>query len=448
MESDGEMPTGLLSRLSSQPDVSQPLRLAVVGGPASGAQRMIDSRELRIGKASANHVCIADPTVSRFHCVISQTPRGLLLRDLGSTNGTQVGGCWIDRVYVTTGIPIKIGGTILQVFGGDASAPLRLPQPVVEARILGSSEAMQRLLASLPRLASSGVTILIEGETGTGKSVLAELIHQVGPRPDGPFVIVDCGSIPPSLIESELFGHERGSFTGATERRIGAFESAHGGTLFLDEIGELPLAMQPKMLRVLEARTVKRIGSTRPINVDVQVIAASNRDLRGAVASGEFRADLYYRLEAVRLYIPALRDRREDIPLLIEQFARRVNGEVDVRLLDGLKQTLAARAEWPGNVRELRNAVEKALLLGDLGTDQTSMEGMPIAVDGHPFDPARSFRLAKDDAVSAWERRFLVSLIKHANGNLSQAARIAQMDRTHLRELMRRYQITGPTAAA
>jgi transcriptional regulator with GAF, ATPase, and Fis domain len=456
VEPDGEMPTGLLSPLSREG--RHAFRLAVVGGPSSGAQRLIDSRELRIGKASANHLCIPDPTVSRFHCVIEQTPRGLLLRDLGSTNGTQVGGCWVDRVYVAPGVSIKIGSTLLQVLSAEAAAPA----PVVEtvaARLLGSSKAIEKLLASLPKVASSGVTVLIEGETGTGKSVIAELIHQVGPRPQSPFVVVDCGSIPPSLIESELFGHERGSFTGATERRIGAFEAAHGGTIFLDEIGELPLPMQPKLLRALEARTIKRIGSTKEINIDVQVIAATNRDLRGAVARGDFRADLYYRLDALRLHVPPLRERREDVPLLIEQFARKVKRDVDAGLLDFLKRTLAAREEWPGNVRELRNAVEKAVLFGDLGSEPTAPVNMPTPAGGMPtpsgglmptsplprFDGSLSFRLAKDEAIAAWERRFLVSLIEFAKGNLSQAARAAQMDRSHLRELLRRYQIVAPT---
>jgi DNA-binding NtrC family response regulator len=447
MEPDGEMPTGLLSRYSSQAATRHVFRLSVVGGPSNGVQRLIDSRELRIGKAPANHLSVNDPTVSRFHCVIEQTPRGLLLRDLGSTNGTQVGGCWVDRVYIAPGVNIKIGSTTLQVLGADTAAVAPPAEPAAEARLLGNSPAIQRLLNSLPRVAISGVTVLIEGETGTGKSVLAEMIHQVGPRPSSPFVVVDCGAIPPSLIESELFGHERGSFTGATDRQIGAFEAANGGTIFLDEIGELPLLMQPKLLRALEARVIKRVGSTRPIHIDVQVIAATNRDLRGAVTRGDFRPDLYYRLDALRLYMPALRERRDDIPLLIEQFARRIKRDVDAGLIDFLKRTLTAREDWPGNVRELKNAIEKAVLFGDLGTDATSpVSVLAPASTGPRFDGSTSFKLAKDEAIAAWERRFLLSLVEWSNGNLSQAARAAQMDRSHLRELLRRYQILTATA--
>jgi two-component system response regulator GlrR len=456
MEPDGEMPTGLLSRLSSQGTPRPVFRIVVTSGPCAGEQRLIDGRELRIGKAPANHLCIPDPTVSRFHCVLEPTARGLLLRDLGSTNGTQVGGCLIDRVYVGPGITIKIGSCTLQVLAGDTVTPERVVAeagPTPEPRLLGTNPLVHRLLASLPRVASSGVTVLIEGETGTGKSVLAELIHQVGPRPEGPFVVVDCGSIPPSLIESELFGHERGAFTGATERRLGAFEAAHGGTIFLDEIGELPLGMQPKLLRALEARMVKRIGSTKPVHVDVQVIAATNRDLRAAVAAGEFRADLYYRLDALRMYMPALRERREDIPLLIEHFARRIKPDLDTGLLDFLKRTLTAREEWPGNVRELRNAIEKAVLFGDLGSEPTAPVSIAAPTGAGPpptsprFNGNTTFRLAKDEAIAAWERQFLISLLEHAGGNLSQAARAAQMDRSHLRELLRRYQIVAPERA-
>src|SRR4051812_33024240 len=272
-------------------------RVVVVGGPSAGRELRLEERELRIGQAPGNHLCIADPTVSRFHCVIENTARGLLLRDLDSTNGTQVGGCRVERVYLSPLALVQIGSTTLKVIAVNPLAGSPPPESE-ESKMLGTSPRVRQLLASLPRVARSGVTVLLEGETGTGKSLLAELIHQAGPRPGGPFITVDCGAIHPNLIESELFGHERGSFTGAIERRMGAFEAAHGGTIFLDEIGELPLAMQPKLLRALEERSIKRIGAVKPIQVDVRVIAATNRDLREGVGRGEFRADLYYRLEA------------------------------------------------------------------------------------------------------------------------------------------------------
>jgi DNA-binding NtrC family response regulator len=416
-------------------------RIAVTAGRHAGFQRAIDGRELRIGKDPANHLCIPDPSVSRFHCVIERRPRGLLLRDLDSTNGTQLGGHFIECAYLAPRVPFTIGKTTLQVLSGEAA------QPVADksaAQILGHSPAIARLVASLPRVAASAVTVLIEGETGTGKSLLAEQIHKQGPAASGPFVVVDCGAIPPSLIESELFGHEKGAFTGATERRIGAFEAADGGTVFLDEIGELPLTLQPKLLRAIEERTVKRVGSTSSLRIETRVIAATNRDLRASVAAGQFRADLYYRLEAIRLHMPSLRERLQDLPMLIEQFARRLQPGIGPELVADLQRLLGARTEWPGNVRELRNAVEKVLVLGDLGTDETEATPLPPPAPlPASFDGSVSFKMAKEEAVSAWEQAYLASLLRHAKGNLSQAARVVQMDRSHLRELLRRYHLAS-----
>jgi DNA-binding NtrC family response regulator len=428
--------------------------LVVVSGPATGVRRLIDEEEIRVGKAPSNHVCVPDPTVSRFHCVIERTGRGLLLRDLGSFNGTQVGGCWVESAYVAPEIPITIGNSVMQIC--PAEAPRSAPGP----RILGTSPAIQRILALLPRLAGASATVLLEGETGTGKSMIAELIHLMSPRAAGPFVVVDCAALSPALIESELFGHERGAFTGASDRRIGAFEAAQGGTVFLDEIGELPLDLQPKLLRALEERTIRRLGSTQPVRLDLQIIAASNRDLRQAVADGRLRTDLYYRLDVLRMRIPALRDRREDIPQLVEHFWRRTRAEIPESRLSRLKADFSERL-WPGNVRELRNAVERAVLLGEWGTDDLTVERTvddgsvtpppaastletpgPIAAD-ESLLLSVPFRTAKEGAIARWERRYLAALMRRARGSISQAARLAQVDRSHLRDLLRRHQIVG-----
>jgi DNA-binding NtrC family response regulator len=421
------------------PQQGQPAyRITVIGGCRNGTHQRFEGREIRIGKDPSNHLCIPDPTVSRYHCLIERRPRGLLLRDLESTNGTQLGGHWIECAYLSPHVPFTIGDTTLQIELEPAAGLAE------RAHILGHSVATTRLLASLPRVAGSPVTVLIEGETGTGKSLLAELIHRQGPRAEKPFVVVDCGAIPATLIESELFGHERGSFTGAVERHIGAFEAAQGGTLFLDEVGELPLALQPKLLRAIEERTIKRVGSTKPTRIDVRVIAATNRELREAVGAGQFRADLYYRLEAIRLQMPALRERQEDIPALIEQFARRLQPGIGAAVLEDVQRLLAARKDWPGNVRELRNAVEKVLVLGDLGTEPTASAPLPAGAPPE-FDGSRSFKMAKEEAMVAWEQSYLASLLRHAKGNVSQAARVAQMDRSHLRDLLRRYRLAGVT---
>jgi DNA-binding NtrC family response regulator len=412
--------------------------LAVVAGPASGARRLIDEPEIRIGKAATNHFCVPDPTVSRFHCVVERTPRGLMVRDLGSFNGTQVAGCWVESAYLAPNVPIQLGNTVMQLVPADAAEAESTPA-VAGQRLLGSSPAMQRILSILPRLALSGANVLLEGETGTGKSMVAELVHGMGPRAPGPFVVVDCGALAASLVEGELFGHEKGAFTGASERRIGAFEAAEGGTVFLDEIGELPLETQPRLLRALEERTIRRIGSTRPIHIDVQIVAATNRDLRRAVSAGQFRPDLYYRLDALRLHIPALRERPEDIPPLIEHFCARTRAAVDPSLLVRMQAQWPTRA-WPGNVRELRNAVEKAVLLGEVGGDDATLvrhapEEAPVSDDA--FDFSIPFRAAKEGAVSSWERRYLGALIRHVGGNVSEAARLSRLDRGHLRDLLR-----------
>jgi DNA-binding NtrC family response regulator len=417
-------------------------RLAVVRGPGAGLRRIIGAEPLRIGKAPINHLCIPDPTVSRFHCVVEPTERGLLLRDLGSANGTQVGGCWVERAYLDLGVPIQLGNSVLELRAEEGAQAPANNQTAPGA--LGESLVMQRLRAMLPRLAQSGSTVLLAGETGTGKSLLAEMLHRAGPRAAAPFVVVDCGALPPSLIESELYGYERGAFTGANERRAGAFEAAQGGTVFLDEIGELPLEVQPKLLRALEERVIRRLGSTTPVRLNVQIIAATNRDLTQAVDRGTFRADLFYRLDALRMTVPPLRDRREDIPALVDHFCRKLQVPVTRDQRARMHSEFATRP-WPGNVRELRNAVEQAVLLGDLDArrplssedrDDTAVNGDPTRLE---WDFSQPFRLAKDRSIERWERQYLTALMRHVNGNISRAARLVEVDRAHLRTLLRRH---------
>lgn len=420
-------------------------RFRVLGGPDTGA--VVDSSgvELGVGTDAANGLVLTDPTVSRHHCAVSATEDGFLLRDLGSTNGTTIDGVRVVKAYVAPGSVIGLGKTSLRF---EASEDGEIREPLSDSTEFGdalaSSPAMRRIFALLPRIAAADSTLLLEGETGTGKGLLAEAVHNASPRSTGPFVVVDCGAIPPTLIESELFGHEKGAFTGAHATRAGAFEAASGGTLFLDELGELPLDMQPKLLRALEDRQVKPVGGNRLISVDVRVIAATNRDLREEVNRSRFRSDLYYRLNTIRLRIPALRERRDDIPLLVAHFYRQFSADESDPPADLVMEM--CRHDWPGNVRELRSAVERALLIGDLATfhelgqytHDGAASGEQAAVTHEPFDPALSFRAAKERAMGRWTRWYVDELVRRHDGNLSKASRAARMDRNHLRELMRR----------
>lgn len=423
--------------------------LTVTEGPDRGLSIRGRGGEIAAGSAEGNSLRLTDPAVSRHHFSITSAPDGFLIRDLGSTNGTRVNGVRIDRGYVDEDAVIEIGRTKIRIepLGETVSEPLSPSEKY--GRVLGRSSAMRRIFAILPGLAASQGTLLIEGETGTGKGLLAEAIHEAGPRANGPFVVLDCASIPPTLVESELFGHVKGSFTGAHADRAGAFEQASGGTIFMDEIGELPLDMQPKLLRALEERTVKRVGGRAQIKLDVRVIAATNRDLRAEANRGTFRSDLYYRLNVFKIEVPALRERREDIPLLAQSFyeLQRPGEKAPESLLTSL-----ARQPWPGNVRELRSAVERWILQGDLAafhpdeapdTGPESAEKQPVSAT--PFDPEVPFRVAKEQAVARWEREYLEQLMSHTGGNISQAARVVGTDRSHLRELLRRHGLRIPT---
>jgi len=317
--------------------------------------------------------------------------------------------------------------------------PVRLPVSAEESfgAMIGRSAAMRAVFALLEHASQSDVTVLLQGETGTGKDVAAESIHRQSARRDGPFVVVDCGAIPPTLLESELFGHERGAFTGAGAARAGAVEAASGGTLFLDEVGEVPLDLQPKLLRTLDTRTTQRVGSTRRVPVDVRIVAATNRNLKVEVNAGRFRADLYYRLAVVEIVLPPLHQRPEDIPPLVEQFLASTGAggaTADLLRSDAVRFDLEHHS-WPGNVRELRNYVERCLALGQRAPFPARGEREETAPS---VDASRPFGPERDRWMRYFERRYIEDLLSRHGNNVSAAARAAGIDRVYLYRLMSR----------
>nr|HEX4318892.1 sigma 54-interacting transcriptional regulator [Kofleriaceae bacterium] len=409
--------------------------VTVVAGADRGLTATSNGSELSIGTSEGNGLRLADPAVSRHHCALRTSERGLEVRDLGSRNGTHVGDCEVVRAFVRGGARITIGETTVAVRVLDSEIEQPLAQSDRLVGLLGGSPAMRRMYPLIEHCAHNASTVLVRGETGTGKELVAEAIHELGPRRRAPFVVIDCGALSAELAESELFGHERGAFTGADAARAGAFEQADGGTVFLDEIGELPLALQPLLLRVLEARTIRRVGASADMRaVDVRVIAASHRDLRALVNDKRFRADLYYRLDVMRVEVPPLRERAGDVAMLAAQFWRELRP--DRAVPEPLLARLAAQA-WPGNVRELRNAVERAALIG------WAHEAAPPAAQ---VDVA--YQAARDRVVWEWEAGWVARLVAAHGGNLSRAARAATMGRSYLRELCRKHGVAAGAGAA
>jgi DNA-binding NtrC family response regulator len=421
------------------------VRLKVLKGPDKGTIVTLEQDEILIGGAEGAHLRLTDATVSRNHCAIRMTTKGPLLRDLGSTNGSRIDSVEVREAFVPRGATLELGHTQVRFEALDESVEVPLADSERFGRLWGRSTAMRRLFALAGRVAASDVTVLIEGETGTGKDALCEAIHQASTRAGGPLIVVDCGAVPPNLFESELFGHERGSFTGADRARAGVFEEAEGGTLFLDEIGELPLPLQPKLLRVLEARTVTRIGSAQARKVNVRVIAATNRDLREEVNRATFRQDLYFRLEVVRLRVPPLRERPEDIPVLVEHFRSLAKpGDAAPPFSEETMRNFVAHP-WPGNVRELRNAVERLAVLSDVPFTTPSAPGSAGgAGDGPAVDIRVPFKDAKNALTDTFERGYLTAMLEATGGNISEAARRAGIDRVYLLRLMGRYGLRKP----
>ncbi|PJB45216.1 MAG: Fis family transcriptional regulator [Deltaproteobacteria bacterium CG_4_9_14_3_um_filter_63_12] len=419
-------------------------QLLVLEGEDMGRAVMLRGDTVVVGTDEGCDLVLADDRVSRRHLSVEPIEGGqFLVRDLMSLNGTLYQGGRLVESAVPAGATLKVGRTFLRIQPRPEAVEVNPSQSRRFGELVAESLAMREVFAVLELIAESDVTVLLEGETGTGKELTARAIHEAGARRKRPFVAVDCGAIPEGLLESELFGHVRGAFTGAASKRKGAFVRAHTGTLFLDELGSLSLEAQSRLLRVIEERTVRAVGADDERTVDVRIVAATQRDLAGRVAEGTFRPDLYYRLSIVKITLPPLRMRREDIPIMVRELLKRRGIDAGAITGPGLDTLLASH--WPGNVRELRNVIDRALALNPGVRCFTDLQiRLAVGVNTESAMPVRTdlpFSDAKRVVVDLFERRYLLDLYEKTSKNISAAARLSGLDRKHLRTLLKRHGI-------
>jgi two-component system response regulator GlrR len=404
------------------------------------------ARRTVVGSAAQADLVIDDRTVSRLHAELEPRDDGLWARDLSSRNGTVVDGVRVGLARIGDRSRVKLGAAELLFDDPPVETSVELSSEERFGPLLGRSPAMRELFAVLAKVAATDATVLITGETGTGKELVAQALHEASPRRSGPFVVVDCAALPETLLESELFGHAKGAFTGATTARVGALEAADGGTVFLDEIGELPLVMQPKLLRVLESRTVRPLGESAHRKVDTRFVCATHRDLPSMVNAGAFREDLYFRLAVVPIAVPPLRQRRDDIELLLRHFLPALDAGARARVLSEV-----AQRAWLGNVRELRNLAERvtalgaehALALGEAPglARAPSLSASPTAPTTDASTHAASFEKPFRDFRDDMEREYVRRLLERHGGNVRAASQAADLDRTYLHRLVRKYSL-------
>jgi two-component system, NtrC family, nitrogen regulation response regulator GlnG len=425
------------------------LKLVVVSGPDFGKELPLrdGTGTYRVGTRGGLDLVLTDVAVSREHLHVQIVRSGVLFKDRRSRNGSFCRGMRFEALEVRPGAVIRIGRSDLQVVPSNDPPPLRPADATRFGGLVGESLAMRQAFALLERAASGGADVLLQGETGTGKDLAAEALHELGARAKKPFIVCDLAAMTPTLIESELFGHVRGAFTGAVAERTGAFQRAHGGTIFLDEVGDLPLDLQPRLLRALERRQIKPVGGDNYETVDLRVVAATHKKLEDEVKAGRFRQDLYHRLAMVTVVLPPLRDRLEDVPILVDTVLKRlgVPAKRDA-FLTSTTQLLLRGYDWPGNVRELRNVVERAVKLG-------TEPSLPAKQAGKKAEPGKGgspssdlpFKEAKDQLVSAFERDYLADLMTRCNHNVSLAAREAGIARVYLHRLLQKHGLTKST---
>ena len=413
----------------------QKTRLTVLAGPDTGLTLEIAGGAVRIGTAEGNDLVLTDDTVSRRHCEVSATPSGIRVRDVGSTNQVVVRDALVVDATFAGPFQIELGTTVIGVTPLTETVYREQLDTDRFGDLLGKAPPMQELFADLARIAPTELSLLIEGETGTGKELVAESVHRASPRADAPFVTFDCSSVAMTLAESELFGHERGAFTGAVSARAGVFEQANGGTIFLDELGELPKDLQPKLLRVLEKREIRRVGGTRTLPIDVRVICATNRNLRSEVARGAFREDLYFRVAGARVYVPPLRERMSDLPRLVGAFLQQCHPPRTLNDVPEHVWEMLRAYRWPGNVRELRNAVQRMLVTPDRVIEPDTSASKPPP----PLDALSPLRVARREAADVFEREYVQGLLLRADGNITRAAALAEVSRQVIHTLIAKH---------
>jgi transcriptional regulator with PAS, ATPase and Fis domain len=427
--------TQVLSAASQKPLILKKARFVVNTGKDKGKEIVLHKPLVTLGTLSENDLVLTDPTVSRSHAVIEEKADGYVLRDLNSTNGTFLEGVRIREGYLAAGSLIRLGQTEL------AFSPLEERIETVQSssdhfgELIGSSTPMREVFGILERVAPTDIAVLVQGETGTGKELAARAIHSRSRRAEKPFVVFDCGAVAPNLIESELFGHEKGAFTDAVKSRQGAIELADGGTLFLDEIGELTPALQPKLLRALDQHEVKRVGADQALKVNVRVVAATNRDLEKEVKAGRFREDLFYRLSAVSVFLPPLRKHKEDIEPIAEHLLGGISASVGKKL-KGLSPEAAEALRaypWPGNVRELKNVLGRAAAL----SDGSRIEVRDLFLSqGKKTDTLEGL---SGKTLEEIEKAAIHATLKSVSGNKTEAAKVLGIAYSTLYEKMKKY---------
>lgn len=417
------------------PFIFRKVRLSVVNGRDAGKETLLQKALVSIGTLPQNDLVLTDHTVSRRHAEVEEKTNGYVIRDLDSTNGTFLNGVRVREAYLTPGSVIRLGQT--EISFSPMEEHIEILKSVADrfGELVGSSSPMQEVYGILERIAPTDVIVLLEGETGTGKELAARAIHSYSRRAGGPFVVFDCGAAATNLIESELFGHEKGAFTDAVKSRQGAFELADGGTIFLDEIGELSLDLQPKLLRALDQRETKRVGAEKPVTVNVRIISATNKDLEKEVKAGRFREDLFYRLSVVRVYMPPLRKRKEDIETITEYLLAGISTEIGKKVNSLSPEAAAALMSysWPGNVRELKNVLGRAAALSDGGKieakDLFLSQGKTTA----------TLEGLSGNTLEDIEKAAIHATLKSVSGNKTEAAKMLGIAYSTLYEKMRKY---------